>query len=386
MAKTKSEKTVNTSKKIMKDETKKLTTKEPLKKVTTKKVEKIEMKPAPKKVTTKELKKIAAKTEPKRVTTKKVEKIEMKKEVDNKDTKKKSVKKSTVKKAITSTEKKEVVKAKPVSSKKTYYDAMSLEDCIMNMQKMNVHYHYEDYAQLLCDEADMNILIKNIHEGNHLQDLTLDYKVDGYDQDLVQVTLEKVKASIDVSESDFKDLKKAMDKSLKFIISNDPEKNAEAYLHEFHLCERIMMLAKRRHLQLQGINEVLNTDVAIFTKHFMDLAYDLLPTWKYEDIVFYEDFMYSYVSLFDELYLMYEQRVQLDCADLYILVNDYDRGNACYNYLLRENEWKDYIYYRFAHIYETIDMSIAKNIAQDALRFVDDRFVYYPNIIEILNK
>lgn len=333
----------------LKKEPAKLTTKEPLKRVTTKTVEKIAVNPEPKKVTTKVLKKLTVTEEPKKV-----------------------VKKNTTPK---------------VDEKKAYYDAMSLEDCIMNMKKMNVQYHYEDYAQLLSDEDNITQLISNIKEGNRLYDLDLDYKVDGYDIDLVKVTLHKVKDTMDLTVNDFKKLKKEVEASVTFELSSKEELNAEEYLKEFHLCERIMLLGKRKHIsQLEDMDKFLNINTSEFTKHFMDLAYTILPTWKYEDVIFYEDFMYAYVSSFSDLYVLYEQRVQLDCADLYIRHGDRNRGNAGYDYLLRDNQIKDYIYYRFAHVYEGIDDEMAKSIAQSALEWVDDRFVYYPNIMQIIQK
>ncbi|MCI8272031.1 MAG: neurofilament protein [Erysipelotrichaceae bacterium] len=333
-----------TKKLTVKKEAKRLTSKEPVKRVGTKKVEKIEAKPEPKKVAAKEVKKIAHKAAPKAVKS-------------------------------------------PAAVKKAYYDAMSLEDCIANMQRMNVQYHYEDYAQLLTDESDVKQLIKNIREGNHLDALELDYEKDGYDQDLVKVTLDKVKKSMDLTAADFRDLRKKIAAAAMFVMQEDAEKNAEEYLHEFHLCERISMLAKRRRIDaLEDMDALLGTDIMAFTDHFMKLAYALLPTWKYEDVVFYEDFMYAYLSLFDVLYEEYEQRIQLDCADLYILHGDRGRGNAGYDYLLRENQIKDYIYYRFAHVYEHIDPDMAKAIAQAALGVVDDRYVYYKDIAEIQNR
>lgn len=394
-AKTSAAKKAEPKKLTAKEEPKKLAAKEPVKRVATKKQEKIAVKPEPKKVTTKEVKKLAVQPEPKKVAVKEVKKVAMKDE-PKKAVKKTAVKKTAKKETAKAVEikeipkavkKKTVKKATAKNEKQAYYDEMSLDDCIMNMRKMNVQYGYEDYAQLLYDETDIKQLIQNIHEGNHLGDFELDYKIDGYDQDLVKVTLDKVKKTLDLTPADFKQLKQAMDKAKTFKMSDDAEVNAEEYLSEFHLCERISMLAKCKRIHaLEEMNKVLKSDVSEFTAHFMNLAYDLLPTWQYNDVVFYEDFMYSFISLFDELYLIYEQRIQLDCADLYIRHGDRDRGNAGYDYLLRENQIKDYIYYRFAHVYEDIDMGMAKSIAQSSLQYVDDRYVYYPNIIEILNK
>ena len=48
--------------------------------------------------------------------------------------------------------------------------------------------------------------------------------------------------------------------------------------------------------------------------------------------------------------------------------------NVDYGYVLRENQLKDQIYFRFASVYEPFDPQRAKNIAQDALRVIDDRY------------
>ena len=77
-------------------------------------------------------------------------------------------------------------------------------------------------------------------------------------------------------------------------------------------------------------------------------------------------------------------QAMMDVADLYILHGDYGLGDADYAYILRENQIKDYIYYRYASIYEGVDKDKAKQIANQALQFVDDRFTYYPNIIAVL--
>ena len=78
--------------------------------------------------------------------------------------------------------------------------------------------------------------------------------------------------------------------------------------------------------------------------------------------------------------------ILLDVADLYIKHDDFQHGDECYGYILRDNQIKDYIYYRFAAVYENIDLNKAKALANESLQFVDERYTYYSNIMEILNK
>lgn len=90
------------------------------------------------------------------------------------------------------------------------------------------------------------------------------------------------------------------------------------------------------------------------------------------------------LSQFEDLHQGYDNRAMMDVADLFIRHGDYGLGDANYNYILRENQLKDQIYFRFADVYRNIDMNKAKAIANSALQFVDGRYDYYPRIIEIL--
>ena len=74
----------------------------------------------------------------------------------------------------------------------------------------------------------------------------------------------------------------------------------------------------------------------------------------------------------------------MDIADLYIEHGDYGLGDANYGYILRENEIKDMIYYRYANAYRDIDREKSRAICNEALQYVDDRYTYYPQIIELL--
>ena len=72
-------------------------------------------------------------------------------------------------------------------------------------------------------------------------------------------------------------------------------------------------------------------------------------------------------------------------AVLFIKHGDYGQGDADYNYVIRENDIKDYIFFRFANVYRPIDLQKAKSIAGSALRYVDGRYDFYPMIMEIIN-
>ena len=61
------------------------------------------------------------------------------------------------------------------------------------------------------------------------------------------------------------------------------------------------------------------------------------------------------LSHFTDLHDKYANRAMMDVADLYIEHGDYGLGDANYGYIIRENQIKDYIYYRYANVYVDID-------------------------------
>lgn len=311
--------------------------------------------------------------------------VDVKKEAAKKTKEAKTAVKKTAK-ATKPTVKKATAK-KADSEKLDQYAVRSLTDCINDMKKMQVQYDYEDYYRLLLDEPDLKKLASNIIEGNHIKENHYDYKELGYDMDLVAVTLEKVAETMEVKAADFKEYKKAITKSLRFKMSGDAEANAAEYLDEFKLAEKLLMIGQRKNItDAEVLNDTIGADVNEYFKHFFELAYDLLPSWQYDDVKFYENFAYAILSQFNDLYQSEQQRIQIDVADLYIKHGDYQLGDEMYGYILRDNQIKDYIYYRYASVYKDIDFNKAKSIAYSSFQYVDDRYTYYPNILEIANQ
>lgn len=255
------------------------------------------------------------------------------------------------------------------------------------MQAMGVAYVYNDYTRILLDDADLKNIENNIIEGNALSEKDFSFEKDGFDMNLIAVTLSKIADTMDVKASDFKAIKKDITTCLKTNLKEDAEANASEYLKEFKLCEKILMIGQRKNISnAQELSRLIGVDIDSFVKHFFAFAYGILPTWQYDDVKFYEDFAYAILSQYADLYDKYQLNILVDCADLYIKHGDFQHGDENYGYILRDNQIKDYIYYRFASVYETIDINKAKALAYESLECVDERFVYYKNIMEIINK
>ena len=304
-------------------------------------------------------KRIAAAKEPKRIAAKKQEAIELKK----------APKKT---------------KKQLAAEKDAVYDLMNLEDCFAVLHAHGFTKQYWDVVELLTYERDVDEIVKRLVEESEPQFADATYEKDGCDRELVERLVQFVRSQLPISAPDFADLCRMIDESLGFEAGEEFGLNSEEYLKEFHLMEKLLVIGQRYHLDsLEKVGELLKHSVMDFPAHFMKFAYATLPQYQYKDVVFYEDFMYEVLGQFADLYGDLQLELQLDVADLYIKHGDQWHGDEDYRYLLRDNQIKDYIYYRYASVYLGTDLWKAKEIAKSALACVDWRYRYYDALCEI---
>ena len=366
---------------IKKEEAKPAETKKaPAKKATTKKaakpaveVKKEEVKPA-------ETKKAPAK----KATTKKAAKPAVKakkEEVKPAETKKATAKKTTKKTTTKKTTTKKVTTKK--MTKEEQYAKLSLDTCLDLAKAMSMNVTRDSIIQQLILNPDVKSVSKDLVNKYQLTG-KFNFEEDGYDEGLVEVLVSKVYETADIKPEKAEDLQADVDHALNYKFT-DVVADGEEYKAQFDTMRKVLMIAQHKDIHdSKKLDEEIGIDVEKFVEEFMDLAYSVLKTWKYEDVDYYEHFIYAVLSQLEDLHDTYRNRIMMDVADLYILHGDYGLGDADYGYILRENQIKDYIYYRYASIYEGVDKDKAKQIANQALQFVDDRFTYYPNIIAVL--
>ena len=344
------------------------------KKVTNKKVVKEETKPAVE----------AKKEEVKTAEVKKAVKpaVEVKKEeVKPAETKKATAKKTTKKTTTKKTTTKKVTTKK--MTKEEQYAKLSLDTCLDLAKAMSMNVTRDSIIQQLILNPDVKSVSKDLVNKYQLTG-KFNFEEDGYDEDLVEVLVSKVYETADIKPEKAEDLQADVDHALNYKFT-DVVADGEEYKAQFDTMRKVLMIAQHKDIHdSKKLDEEIGIDVEKFVEEFMDLAYSVLKTWKYEDVDYYEHFIYAVLSQLEDLHDTYRNRIMMDVADLYILHGDYGLGDADYGYILRENQIKDYIYYRYASIYEGVDKDKAKQIANQALQFVDDRFTYYPNIIAVL--
>ena len=319
-----------------------------------------EAKPAEEKKATVEKKTPAKKAAAKPATTKKA------------STKKTTTKKTTTKKATT----------KKVT-KEEQYAKLSLDTCLDLAKAMSMDITRDSIIQQLILNPDVKSVSENLVNKYQLTG-KFNFEEDGYDEGLVEVLVSKVFETADIKPQKPEDLQADVTHALNYKFT-DVVADGEEYKDQFDTMRKVLMIAQHKDIHdSKKLEEEVGVDVEKFVEEFMDLAYSVLKTWKYEDVDYYEHFIFAVLSQLEDLHNKYSNRIMMDVADLYILHGDYGLGDADYAYILRENQIKDYIYYRYASIYEGVDKDKAKQIANQALQFVDDRFTYYPNIIAVL--
>ena len=351
------------------------TKKAPAKKATTKKAAKPAVEAKKEEVKPAETKEAPAKKATKSAV--KAKKEEVKPAETKKATAKKTTKKATTKKTTT----KKVTTKK--MTKEEQYAKLSLDTCLDLAKAMSMNVTRDSIIQQLILNPDVKSVSKDLVNKYQLTG-KFNFEEDGYDEDLVEVLVSKVYETADIKPQKAEDLQADVDHALNYKFT-DVVADGEEYKAQFDTMRKVLMIAQHKDIHdSKKLDEEIGIDVEKFVEEFMDLAYSVLKTWKYEDVDYYEHFIYAVLSQLEDLHDTYRNRIMMDVADLYILHGDYGLGDADYGYILRENQIKDYIYYRYASIYEGVDKDKAKQIANQALQFVDDRFTYYPNIIAVL--
>ena len=361
---------------VKKEEVKPAETKKaPAKKATTKKAVKPAVEAKKEEVKSAETKKATAKKATKSAV--KAKKEEVKPTETKKATAKKTTKKTTTKKTTT----KKVTTKK--MTKEEQYAKLSLDTCLDLAKAMSMNVTRDSIIQQLILNPDVKSVSKDLVNKYQLTG-KFNFEEDGYDEGLVEVLVSKVYETADIKPQKAEDLQADVDHALNYKFT-DVVADGEEYKAQFDTMRKVLVIAQHKDIHdSKKLDEEIGIDVEKFVEEFMDLAYSVLKTWKYEDVDYYEHFIYAVLSQVEDLHDTYRNRIMMDVADLYILHGDYGVGDADYGYILRENQIKDYIYYRYASIYEGVDKDKAKQIANQALQFVDDRFTYYPNIIAVL--
>lgn len=278
-------------------------------------------------------------------------------------------------KAKTETETAEVKETK-VRKPRAKKLEMSYEEAEAKMHEANVHYTFDEYTYLLLDNKTVKKAIEAIKEACQMD----------LDEAVLKALYADLEKRVDITPKSMSAMKAELEEKMSRKTTSY-EEDSQLYHDTFYFAGKLLEYAERFKLNsVEKLSEWTKTDVAQFYSFYMDMALKVLYGWEDKDVDNYEDFMSEVLSVFEDLQPALEFRFQIDLADIQIQHDFFSRGDSTFEYLLRENEIKDYIYYRYANAYIFKNLDKAKWIANRAFSVVDERYVYYPKLIEIVNK
>ena len=255
--------------------------KAPAKKVAAEKkapAKKEEAKPAEEKKATVEKKTPAKKAAAKPSTTKKA------------STKKTTTKKTTTKKATTKK-----------MTKEEQYAKLSLDTCLDLAKAMSMDVTRDSIIQQLILNPDVKSVSENLVNKYQLTG-KFNFEEDGYDEGLVEVLVSKVFETADIKPQKPEDLQADVTHALNYKFT-DVVADGEEYKDQFDTMRKVLMIAQHKDIHdSKKLEEEVGVDVEKFVEEFMDLAYSVLKTWKYEDVDYYEHFIFAVLSQLEDLH------------------------------------------------------------------------------------
>lgn len=267
----------------------------------------------------------------------------------------------------------------------TYYEKFSPETLLEMVNAMGYPGTMETIKSDLAaaddlEEFTLKTVLNDLPKANEFN-----MEDDGFDRNALPVLFARVSETLPFKASDQKTFAEKIKTDTARTLINEGIHDSAVYKDLMEDVKQVLMYAQKNGITtLEEMKTKIPADLDALIGHFMDVAATILPGWQYNDVKYYEGFIYGVLSQFEDM-SNWHNRAMMDVADLYIKHGDYGQGDADYNYVIRENNLKDQIYYRFANVYRPIDLQKAKSIANDAMQYVDGRFEYYPKLIEILN-
>ncbi len=253
----------------------------------------------------------------------------------------------------------------------------TVEEGIAHMNAMNVYYKFDEYHRILLENETIDKAIDAIIAECQLVD---------FNRSELELLYADLIRRADMKRSDFAAMKPALDEIMTRE-THSFEEASQLYHDTFYYAGKLLEYGERFHYTTtEQLKAWTGVDLIQYYTFYLDMALQVLPGWEDKDVNMYEDFMSEVCTQFSDVRAALELRFQIDLADIQIAHGYYHRGDTTFEYLLRENEIKDYIYYRYAHAYVDIDIEKAKWIAQRAFAVVDKRYVYYPLLVEIANR
>lgn len=281
---------------------------------------------------------------------------------------------------------KKVEKKDMTPEERAFYDTLDDQTLMDMMAALGLDMDLDTLLNELTRAESIDGAIAGYKKEAADNDKVYTFTVDGFDDNVIEYLCKRLAERIPNKKEDNLKLAAKITADTDRMLINEGINDSAIYNDLFDDVRQVLVYAQQNQIEsLEEMEKIIPADLHALIDRFMTVALTMLPGWQYNDVKYYEGFLYGVMAQFDDL-ADWQNRALMDIADLYILHGDYTRGNDGYAYVLRENQLKDQIYFRFANVYADFDLQRAKGIARDALRVIDGRYDFYSNLIDILNR
>lgn len=274
--------------------------------------------------------------------------------------------------------------AKKRVDKWQHYRAFNQSTCLEMAWQMGFTLNEEDYQAMLLKYDTLQKAAQAIWRKFKVKAGDYDFDEDGYDRDVILAILENCQQKAPVIASEFSELADQADSLQESEVGQDATQDNQNLSAYENLFEKALFIAQARHFDEQALLNETGLDVLSLVPAYLQLAEHLYPHHEMDQVIHFERLMSRLCSEFEQVHQKYGQNVMMSLADLYAHHSQLDKAHQLYRYLLRDNDLVDYIYLRYASLFASLsEKETAQALAQEGLRYVDERFLYYPELVKL---
>lgn len=222
------------------------------------------------------------------------------------------------------------------------YQKDSFGKMMSHLYHQGIRFTYQQYIDALMQMEQWEDIIQLVYKTS---------KIKGWkklDHSLLYALLEKLAQQLPLCARDEKNLKEDL-----HLLEESTQLDNEHFLRRYYVLQKILDYAKFMHInKIETINERFACDVELLFQAYQKEAYQILRKWQYHDVLFHEQFSYHFIAYFYELYPKYQEELQCDVYDLYMMHHDEEKAHRAYQQLLKNSDNKGKIAYRYASIYQ----------------------------------
>lgn len=244
------------------------------------------------------------------------------------------------------------------------YQAYSLGKCMSHLFEQGICLRYQDYLDALLNVEDWDEIINNI-----LKRFNISVCEENEEQietiTLLYALLEKLAAELPICAKDHAFIQQEIQCFMQPCEAENQEEQYALFFRRYELLKRLIDYAQYKKItSIQAIDTYFGCEIETIFKYYQKEAYEILPKWQHHDIVHHQNFSFHFIAYFEELYVKYQESIQCDVADLYMLHGDESKAHRAYLQLLKQSKEYGKVAHRYAKIVKQCEEQKVKNLVE----------------------